>query len=201
MELSDVTAWIQDHLPEVILLVGGLLAVAIALTYVKNKDSGKYKVLTALGVIFGVLMAVEAAANYGDWRTVTSVLVAVAAFTLIIRPFREVHFAAILGLFVMVIVYIWFGGIGDVGGIDLSFLSENPVRIIVAFIVGAVFYALFNFAESIVKLFGKLLNWWPLLLVLGLICVIESLFMFMGYGSIIDYIEMPERFWLRVTFK
>lgn len=192
MELSDVTAWVQDYLPEVILLIGGILAVAIAISYVKNKESGTYKVLMVLGVVFGVLMALEAASNYGNWRTITSLLVAVTAFTLIIRPFREVNFSVILALFVMVFVYIWFGGFTELAGIDVSFLSENPVRMVAAFIIGALFYGIFNFAEAIVKLFGKLLNWWPLLLVLGLVCVAESAFMFMGYGSIIDYISIPE---------
>lgn len=191
MDGTDVTAWLSDNLPQVILLVGGLLAIAIAVSYAKDKDSGKYKALMVLGFIFGIFMAIEAAAKYGEWRLVTSVFVAVAAFTLIIRPFREVHFAVILGVFIMVLVYIWLGGLTTAGGVDVSFLAENPVRIIAAFVVGAVFYGLFNFAEAIVKAFGKLLNWWPLLFLLGCVCVVEAAFMFMGYGSIVDYVELP----------
>ena len=48
---------------------------------------------------------------------------------------------------------------------------------------------IFNFAEAIVKLFGKVLNWWPLLFVLGLVCIVEAALMYMGYGSILDYID------------
>ena len=58
-----------------------------------------------------------------------------------------------------------------------------------AFLCGAVVYMVLNFAEAIVKLFGKILNWWPLLFVLGIICVVEAGFMYMGYGSIMDYID------------
>ena len=54
---------------------------------------------------------------------------------------------------------------------------------------GAVVYMIFNFAEAIVKLFGKVLNWWPLLFVLGLVCIVEAALMYMGYGSILDYID------------
>ncbi len=189
MDGTDITTWLGDNLPQTILLIGGLLAVLIAVTYVKDKDSWKYKGMVFLGFVFGVFMAIEASAYYGTWAMVTSVFVAVAAFTLIIRPFREVHFAVIIALFVMVLVYIWLGGVTTVSDFDVSFLSENPVRIIVAFILGAVVYGLLNFAEALVKGIGKILNWWPLLLVLGLICIAEAAFMFLGYGSITDYIS------------
>ena len=189
MDGTDITTWLGDNLPQTILLIGGLLAVLIAVTYVKDKDSWKYKGLMFLGFLFGVFMAIEASAYYGTWAMVTSVFVAVAAFTLIIRPFREVHFAVIIALFVMVLVYIWLGGVTTVSDFDVSFLSENPVRVIVAFILGAVVYGLLNFAEALVKGVGKILNWWPLLLVLGLVCIAEAAFMFLGYGSITDYIS------------
>lgn len=192
MEVSDITGWLSSNLPQVILIVGGLLAIAVAVSYAKDKDSGKYKALMVLGFIFGIFMALEAATNFGHWNTVTSVIIAVAAFTLIIRPFREVHFAVILGLFVMVVVYIWLGGLTEVSGIDISFLADNPVRIIAAFIIGGLCYAIFNFGEAIVKLFGKILNWWPLLFLLGCVCVVEGAMMFLGYGSIVDYINIQQ---------
>lgn len=189
MDGNDVTQWILDNLPQVVLLVGGILAVSIAVCYVKDKSSWKYKILAAIGFVFGVVMAVVAAEKYGEWRLSTSIIVAVAAFTLIIRPFREVHFAAILGLFVMVLAYIALGGATTAGDIDISFLAENPARIIVAFILGALCYSIFNFGEEIVKMFGKLLNWWPLLFILGCVCIVESALMFTGNGSIADYID------------
>lgn len=190
MAETDIETWLTDNLPQVILLVGGLLAVAIAVSYVKDKDSRGYKALTAIGLIFGVFMAVEAVAKYGEWRMVTSIFVAVAAFALIIRPFRDVHFAVVFGVFAMALVYIALGGATDVSGIDISFLAENPVRAIVAFVVGAVIYSILNFGEAVVKLFGKVLNWWPLLFVLGCLCVAEAAFMFLGYGSIADYLDL-----------
>ena len=190
MDSAELTTWASDNLPQLILLIGGLLAVCIAITYVKNKDSMKYKALMLLGLLFGVFMAVEAVTSYGDWMQVTSIFVAIAAFTLIIRPFRDVHIAAIIGLLVMVIAYIWLGGLTEVSGCDISFLAENPVRVIVAFLIGAVVYGLLNFAESIVKIFGKLFNWWPFLFIIGCICIAEAVFMFMGYGSITDYFDL-----------
>ena len=192
METTEIASWIEMHLPETMLFVGGILAILIVICYVRDKDSLKYKFMMLLGLIFGVIMLYESMTMYGEWRTVTSIIVAIAGFALVIRPFREVHFAVILALMVMVLVYIAFGGLQGYmlfGSVDLTFLSEGWPRVIAAFLCGAVVYMIFNFAEAIVKLFGKILNWWPLLLVLGIVCVIEAGFMYMGYGSIIDYID------------
>ena len=192
MDSSDITSWIDANLPETILLVGGLLAVLIAVFYAKDKDSWKYKGMMVLGFLFGLLMAVEAITTYGEWRLVTSIFVAVAAFALIIRPFREVHFAIILSFFVMVIIYIamgQFNGYMLFDQFDLTVLSEGWPRIIVAFIAGAFVYMITNFAEGLVKMFGKLLNFWPVLLILGLVCIVEAVLMLTGNGSIVDYIQ------------
>lgn len=192
METTEIASWIEMHLPETMLFVGGILAILIVICYVRDKDSLKYKFTMFLGLIFGVIMLYEAMTMYGEWRMVTSVIVAIAGFALVIRPFREVHFAVIFALMVMVLVYIAFGGFEGYmlfDSIDMTFLSDGWPRIIAAFLCGAVVYMVLNFAEAIVKLFGKVLNWWPLLLVLGIICVLEAGFMYMGYGSIMDYID------------
>lgn len=192
METSDIASWVGEHLPETLLLIGGLLAIAIVACYVKDKDSTKYKFMVALGLVFGAIMALEAMAFYGEWRMVTSVLVAVAAFTLIIRPFREVHFSVIIALLVMVLAYLALDGLNGYmlfDNVDMTFLSEGWPRLIVAFLIGALVYMVLNFAEALVKLVGKVLNWWPLLLVLGLVCITEAVCMLMGYGSISDYID------------
>lgn len=192
MDSSDITSWIDANLPETILLIGGLLAILIAVFYVKDKGSWKYNVTMVLGFLFGLLMAVEAITTYGEWRLVTSIFVAVAAFALIIRPFREVHFAIILSFFVMVIIYIamgQFNGYMLFDQFDLTVLSEGWPRIIVAFIAGAFVYMITNFAEGLVKMFGKLLNFWPVLLILGLVCIVEAVLMLTGNGSIVDYIQ------------
>ena len=192
MDTSEITSWIDGNLPELVLLVGGILALLIAVFYVKDKESLKYKFMMLLGFLFGLLMAVEAITNYGSWRLATSLFVAVAAFALIIRPFREVHFAIILSFFVMLVIYLAMGSLNGYmlfDSIDLTVLSEGWPRIIVAFIAGAFVYMITNFAEELVKMFGKLLNFWPVLLILGLVCIVEAVLMLTGNGSIVDYIQ------------
>lgn len=190
MDTSEIVAWIDANVPEVILLLGGLLSLAIVSTYVKDKDSAKYKFMTFLGFIFGAIMVFVAYTRHGDWRSATVIFVSIAAFALLIRPLREVHFSVILALLVMGVIYTLLGDLtGSIGGFDLAQLAEGYPRIIVAFIGGAIVYMLLHFAEAIVLTIGKILNWWPILLILGLVCIVESVFMFMGYGSILDYID------------
>jgi hypothetical protein len=191
MEIDEAIAWIQGNLPQTILLIGGILAMAIAIKYAKDKD-GKYVVLTAAGFIFGVGMLIEAVARYSEWSTFAAILIAITAFALIIRPFRNVNFSAIAALLLMAIVYIALGGLNGVmiaDAIDLTFLSEGWPRIIISLIVGAIVYGLCRFAESSVKLFGKLLNLWPILLLLGITCVAEAVMMFAGVGSVSDFMD------------
>ncbi len=195
MDETQIIDWLQAYLPQIILLLGGLLAVCIALAYAKDKDGGKYKALMAVGFLFGVAMLFEALTMYTTWRTITAILVALTAYTLIIRPFRNVNFSVIAAMIVVAFVYIWlasFDGYSLFGAVDLTFLSQGWVRIIVSFIAGAIMYGICSFAEAIVKFFGKLLNCWPILFILGLVCIAEAVLMFMGYGSLIDYLSVPE---------
>ena len=195
MDETQIIDWLQAYLPQIILLLGGLLAVCIALAYAKDKDGGKYKALMAVGFLFGVAMLFEALTMYTTWRTVTAILIALTAYTLIIRPFRNVNFSVIAAMIVVAFVYIWlasFDGYSLFGAVDLTFLSQGWVRIIVSFIAGAIMYGICSFAEAIVKFFGKLLNCWPILFILGLVCIAEAVLMFMGYGSLVDYLSVPE---------
>lgn len=192
MDTSEISAWVGDHMPETLLLIGGIVALLIVATYVKDKDSKKYKLMVFLGLEFGIIMAYEAVTAYGGWRTTTSVIVLLAAFALIIRPFRDVHFAVLIAVLVMGIIYISLAGLNGcvlAGNIDLTFLSEGWPRIIVAFLCGAVVYMILNFGEAIVKMVGKALNWWPLLMVLGFVCIAEAVLMLTGNGSIADYLN------------
>lgn len=195
MDETQIVEWLQDNVPQVILLLGGFLALCIAVAYAKDKDGGKYKALMAVGFLFGLAMLFEALTMYTTWRTVTAILVALTAYTLIIRPFRNVNFSVIAAMIVVAFVYIWlasFDGYSLFGAVDLTFLSQGWVRIIASFIAGAIMYGICSFAEAIVKFFGKLLNCWPILFILGLVCIAEAILMFMGYGSIVDYLNVPD---------
>ncbi len=188
MEADAIIASLKEHSPEIVLVIGGLIAIFIVYLYLKDDGSTKYKFMVFLGLVAGVAMIYIAAVTWSGLALATAIIVAVAGFSLVIRPFREVHFSAIMALFVMVIVYILIGDLdgSTVYGIDVSFLASGYVRIAIALIAGAIVYMVTNFIEELIKLFGKILNWWPFLLMIGLLCMAEGIIVYLGYGSVYE---------------
>lgn len=184
-------SWFFEYLSPIVLIAGGVMAILIVYLYLKDKDSAWYKLAVTVGVVIGALIVVLAVVEGYHAQTYTLILIAAAAFTLIIRPFREVHIAVIVGLFVMVLVYILLARLNgqEVGGIDLSVLANGWPRILIAFVAGSIVFGMLRFAEAIVKLFGAIFNFWPILLILGIICIAEACCMMLGYGSIFDFIR------------
>ena len=178
-----------DYTPEVLAVVLGIcgaVALLMAILYVKDKDSALYKFMVLIGLIVGVATAFVCFTTYGMLETYTTVIVVIAAFTLIIRPFREVHFALIFAILVMAMVYVL---LGDLQGGSLDVIGQGWGRVIVAVIAGALIFTFTNFIESIIKMVGKLLNWWPVLLILGIICIIEAASVYAGYSSIVNWLN------------
>ena len=184
-------SWVLDYLSPIVLVTGGLIALVIVMAYLKDKDSMLYKALVGAGLAIGILIVVLAFIEGYRAELYTKILIIVAAFTLIIRPIREVHVSVIIGLLVMILAYVALGSLNGViiaDRIDLSVLASGWPRIGIAFVAGAIVFGLLNFAEALVKLFGKVLNLWPVLLILGIICIAEGICIYMGYGSIFDYL-------------
>ena len=187
MELTDITDILTtEYVPEATLAIGGILAVLIAVFYISDRHSGKYKIFMIIGMVFGVFMAIVAYSTYDKWVITTLIIMIVASFTLIIRPFKEVHFAVLIALMTMAIVYVLLGGLA---GTQLEIVSEGWPRIGVAVFCGVIVYSLLHMLESVVKIVGKIMNAWPVLLVLGVICIIEAAMVLMGYGSVYDLIR------------
>ena len=182
MAAGGILQSISDNLPEVLLVVSGVMAVLIALTYVQRKESVLYKFLMVVGVVLGAVMIYESLTVGGEWHEFTRIVIAIAGFALVIRPFRNVDFAIILAIIAMAIAYIYLGSLTG----DLEGLSHGTVRIVVAIVAGAFVYMVFNYIQKIAMMVGKILNWWPFLFVMGLICVVEGTLMLTGNGSILD---------------
>jgi hypothetical protein len=187
MEYEEVVEKLMsNNIPEITLAIGGILAIFIAILYVRDKDSAKYKLIMLLGAIYGAFMAFIAFHTYGTFVITTSIIMIVASFTLIIRPFKELHFALLIALMAMVIVYVL---LGNLEGSKLEVLSDGWYRIGLAFFCGALVYMMLHMVEAVVKMIGKILNAWPLLMILGLICIVEAALVLNGYGSVYDLIR------------
>ncbi len=194
--MDDLVPLLQDfydgNAPAVILLIGSLLALLIVHAYVKDKESWTYRGTMALGFAIGVLMVVMMLPRYADWGLFTAVAAILLGFTLIIRPFREVEFAVILALVVIAVAYVSLGQLAGTEHLDI--LASGWPRAITAFLIGVIVYTIVNFIEKVVMLFGKLFNWWPFLVLLALICIVEAVSLLLTGDSISVYIseQYPE---------
>lgn len=189
-EPSESTDWQSlidtlnsNHVPEIVLLLVGIVALFIVYMYLKDNDSPGYKLAVLIGVLVGVLMVALCLTSKAG--TGTTIIIAIGCFALIIRPFRDVHFAVILALLAMVIVYILLGQITQE---PFDALNSGWPRIIVAFVAGSIVYMMLNFLQALVLGSAKVLNAWPVLAVLGVICIIEAVCWFQGYPSVYDMI-------------
>ena len=183
---SSLSKSLNDaHVPEIFLIIMGAIALIIVYMYLKDKESGNYKISVLVGVIAGIIMAILCATSTLSADKGTLLIVVVGCFALIIRPFRDVHFAIIIALLIMILAYV---SLGDLTG-KLEVLSTGWPRIIAAFVIGAIAYMLLHFLQDLVLLFAKVLNAWPVLAVLSIICIIEGICVMTGHGSFYDMVK------------
>ena len=181
----------SNNVPEILLLLMGVVALAIVFTYMNDKESTLYKILMIAGMAMGAFMVYVAMAIETGWDKGTLIVLTVAAFTLIVRPIRNVNVAAVIGLIVAVWVYLILPDL--VNPLEPPFDFLHPLaagipRLIVAIVAGAMVFTILQFIQALVSLFGKILNAWPFLIIIGIWCIVEAVFLLMGYSSTYDYI-------------
>ena len=177
---------LSNNVPDMLIVAGGALAVMIAIAFFKSRDSVFYKFLVLIGLGFGIILAIISVDTYDSRDLATTIIALVAAFALIIRPFREVHFSVLLALLVGAVVYVM---LPELSGTVLDVLTTGWPRIGVALAAAVFMFSLTNFIESALKMFGKILNAWPILFVLGLLCIAEGVCLLAGYGSVYNMID------------
>lgn len=173
-----------NYVPEIILGLLGTIALFIVAYYLKNRDSFVYKLLVLFGVTIGIIAVAFYIISPVEVAKGTLIITAVGCFTLIIRPFRNVQFALIIAVLGMVIAYIFLANVHG----PISFLNNGLLRIVASFVVGSIIYMIFGFAQAVVLGLGKFLNAWPVLMAVGIVCIIEAICLCMGCKSILDTI-------------
>ena len=191
---SVVDALNTNNVPEILLIIMGLIALVIVAYYRDDKESTAYKLVMILGVAIAVFMVYVAMSDriVTEWSKGTLIVLTVACFTLIIRPIRNVNIAAIVGLIVAIWVYLILPDlVADVKE-PFDFIKvigeERIPRLIVSIVAGAIVFTILQFIQAVVQMFGKILNAWPFLAVIGIWCIVEGIFLIMGYSSTYDFI-------------
>ena len=188
---SVVDALNSNNVPEILLILMGVIALVIVAKYRDDKESGTYKLLMILGVAIAVFMIYVAVAIDTGWSKGTLIILTVACFTLIVRPIKDVNIAVIIGLIIAVWVYLILPGL--VADVQAPFefikaIGEGIPRLIVAIVANTFVYTVLQFLQAVVMLFGKILNAWPFLAIIGIWCIVEGIFLIMGYASTYDFI-------------
>ncbi len=163
----------DEPIPALALLVGGLLSIAIAL-YGHRDDSHWDEVGTIFAFVLGIgmlVMAFVVGTEHGvNWLTL--VIIIVLAATLFLKPLREIPWAGVIGMIVgAVAAYLASRFLpATVFGVD-----QWIVLVAIFLIVGAIVHGIFHFLEDVLTIAGKVLDWKPVMVLIGLVSVVEGI--------------------------
>jgi hypothetical protein len=165
-----------------ILIFGGFVAVSKLLSFFVKGSAGKVlKALGFLGILVGVLLlATEVAIWLGQaWSVDVWVLLAVTGLGFVLKPLSRVPLSALLGLVAGVVcarlLYVYLPLPSTVLGV-----SSLWIYLAVFLVPALLVFLIFKFVEDLVKLFGVILGSWPVMAVLGFLCIAQGILLLMN---------------------
>lgn len=176
---SDMTT---GYYPIALLITTGLLCTLIAKTYVDNPKQAAYRLSVLMGIILAPILALYCVVQYliGDWGTVAIAFCAVASFTLALRPVLKWNIAFAISLLVAIIIYysisIFVSGLIEFTGVSGLILISAAVSVLV--------FHLLSMTEAGLEAVGRILNAWPILMVIGLVAIVEGIAILLGYSAL-----------------
>jgi hypothetical protein len=167
-----------------ILIFGGVVAVSKLLGFFGKGSAGN--VLKAVGYLrifvgalllaTGVIVLLDQTSSIEVWG-----LLVVTGLGLVLKPLSKIPFSALLGLVVGLlcvgILYWYFPLPATVLGI-----SSLWIYLLVFFVPALVVFLIFKFVEDLVKLFGMVLGSWPVLTVLGFLCIAQGVLLLFNHS-------------------
>ena len=165
-----------------ILIFGGVVAVSKLLSFFVKGSAGKVlKGLGYLGIFvgalllaFGVVVLLEQTSNFEVWG-----LLVLTGLGLVLKPLSKIPIAALLGLVVGLLcaglLYLFFPLPATVLGI-----SSVWIYLAVFLVPALITFFIFKFVEDLTKLFGMVLGSWPLMTVLGFLCLAQGVLLLLN---------------------
>ena len=165
-----------------ILIFGGVVAVSKLLSFFVKGSAGKVlKGLGYLGIFvgalllaFGVVVLLEQTSNFEVWG-----LLVLTGLGLVLKPLSKIPIAALLGLVVGLLcaglLYLFFPLPATVLGI-----SSVWIYLVVFLVPALITFFIFKFVEDLTKLFGMVLGSWPLMTVLGFLCLAQGVLLLLN---------------------
>jgi len=182
-----VLSGLVDFTPH-LLIIGGIAAASwlleklVKLTpIIGTPASWTVKVLSLFGFFIGALLLITGInASIGQaWDSGTIYLLIVTGLALILRPLKDIPWAALFGLLVgglcVGLVILFYPLPGTVLGI-----SSTWVYLFVFIVPALLVYVFFKFAEDLLRLVGMILASKPVSIVLGLACIIQGILLLLN---------------------
>lgn len=170
-----------------ILIFGGIVAVSNLLSNILKGSTGKIlKGLGYLGIFVGALLIatgtmvlLEQTSSIEIWG-----LLLITGLGLVLKPLSKVPFSALLGLIVGLacvgLLYLYFPLPTTVFGISSLWIY------LAIFLVPALFvFIIFKFVEDLMKFFGMILGSWPVITVLGFLCIAQGILLLLDQSLLL----------------
>ncbi len=176
--MVDLSFLAAEPIPASSLIVGGILSIAVAV-YGHRDDSYWDEVGTFFAFILGIGMLVMAFALWNEKAVggFSLGVVIVLALTLFLKPLRQIPWGGVVGAIV-----------GGVAALFASFylpsevfgVPEWIILIIIFIVVGAIVHTIFHFLEDVLAIASMVLEWKPVMIIIGLVALVEGIFIFAG---------------------
>ena len=165
-----------------VLIFGGVVAVSKLLSlFIKGSASTVLKAIGYFGIFVGalllatgVLVLLEQTSSIEVWG-----LLVVTGLGLVLKPLSKIPFSALLGLIVGLVcvglLYLYFPLPATVFGV-----SSIWIYLAIFFIPALIVFLIFKFVEDLVKLFGMVLGSWPVMTVLGFLCIAQGVLLLLN---------------------
>jgi hypothetical protein len=165
-----------------ILIFGGLVAVSKLLSFlIKGSASTVLKAIGYLGIFVGALLLATGVVVLLDQTSSIEVwgLLVVTGLGLVLKPLSKIPFSALLGLIVGLVcvglLYLYFPLPVTVFGV-----SSTWIYLAVFFVPALVVFLIFRFVEDLVKFFGMVVGSWPVMTVLGFLCIAQGILLLLN---------------------
>jgi len=180
MDLATLSILV-DWAPYV-LIFGGVVAVSRLLGFFMKGAAGKVlKILGFLGFFVGVMLVVTGVMAWlgNAWSLLAWVLLVLTGLGLSLKPLGRIPFSALLGLVAGLIsaglLHYYFPLPDSVLGI-----SSLWIYLAVFLVPALIVFLIFKFVEDLAKFFGMILGSWPVLTVLGFLCMSEGILLLLN---------------------
>jgi hypothetical protein len=165
-----------------VLILGGVVAVSKLLSFfVKGSAGNLLKAVGYLGIFIGALMLTTGVIILLDQTQSFEVwgLLIVTGLGLVLKALSKIPFSALLGLVVGLLcvglLYLYFPLPATVFGI-----SSLWFYLAVFFVPALIVFLIFKFVEDLVKLFGMVLGSWPVMTILGFLCIAQGVLLLLN---------------------